>query len=208
MRHTEQLKDLEFSSSKVKVADWDLRIPIAPKSGPFCQLEVDTSVGSFPGVFAWVVTDKVIYVGHTDDLSLVVHGRGDFTSVTASTTDTGPAKVNNLMNAAFKSEHKISFWWRQELSVDDAAQAAGELVAEFDPMGNQLTRRKAPVAPVEEAPAAKATAPKAQAAKAKPVRGTRYDPERVVPKNLVCPSCFIQVPLTTGWCDDCEIKVG
>lgn len=209
MRHTEQLKDLEFTPSKVRVADWDLRIPTTPKAGPFCHLEVDTSVGPAPGVFAWVVTDKVIYVGHTDDLSLVAHGRGDFTSVTASSTDTGPAKVNNLLNAAFKAEHRISFWWRQEMSADDAAQAAGELVAELDPMGNQLTRRTAPVAPADPAPAAKAPAPtKARPAKAKPARGTRYDPERVRPKNLVCPSCFIQVPLTTGWCDDCEIKVG
>lgn len=210
MRHTEQLKDLEFTPSKVKVTDWDLRIPIAPKAGPFCQLHVDTTVGATPGVFAWVVADKVLYVGHTDDLSLVTHARGDFTSVTASTTDTGPAKVNNLLDAAFKAEHKISFWWRQEMTADDAAHAAGELVAELDPVGNQVSRRKAPVAAEATGPKAASSpkAPKARGAKAKPVRPARYDAERVVPKNLVCPSCFIQVPLTTGWCDDCEIKVG
>ncbi|MDO5676017.1 MAG: hypothetical protein Q4G35_00755 [Propionibacteriaceae bacterium] len=209
MRHTDQLKDLEFTPSKVKVADWDLRIPIAPKAGPFCQLEVDTSVGAAPGVYAWVVTDKVIYVGHTDDLSLVAHSRGDFTSVSPSSVDSGPAKVNNLINAAFKAEHRISFWWHMEMSPGDAAIAAGELVAEFDPMGNKLTQIKSP-----EAAPAKATTTKAPAAtrtaapKAKAVKApTRYDRERIAPKNLVCPSCFIQVPLTTGWCDDCEIKV-
>lgn len=208
MRHTDQLKDLEFTPVKVKVTDWDLRIPIAPKAGPFCQLKVEGPVSSAAGVYAWVVTDKVIYVGYTDDLSLVAHERGDFTSVTPSTPDSGPAQVNNLINAAYKAEHRITFWWRPEMSAGDAAIAAGELIAEFDPMGNALTTPKEATAPrAKETTASSAappsTGPRARAVKAPP----RYDRERVVPKNLVCPSCFIQVPLTTGWCDECEIKV-
>lgn len=204
MRHTEQLQDLEFTPARVKVVDWDLRIPIAPKAGPFCQLAVESTVSAAPGVYAWLVMDKAIYIGHTDDLSLVAHDRGDFTSVTASTADTGPAKVNNLLNAAFKSEHRISFWWRQEMSPGDAALAAGELVAEFDPMGNELSQARPSTTAVEPPTAA----PSASSRKAKaPVKAPRYDAERVVPRNLVCPSCFIQVPLSTGWCDDCEIKV-
>lgn len=204
MRHTNQLTDLDFESSKVKVADWDLRIPIAPKAGPFCQLEVETIPGPMPGVFAWVVTDKVIYVGHTDDLSIVAHKPGDFTSVTPSTTDGGPAKVNNLMNAAYKAEHRVSFWWRAEMSADDAAEVAAELIAELDPMGNKLAQPKAAAAVAAPSPTAAKTP---AASKAKAVRPRRYDAERVAPKNLICPSCFIQVPLASGWCDDCEIKV-
>lgn len=205
MRQTNQLKDLEFTPSRVRVADWDLRIPIAPKAGPFCQLQVDTTVGAVPGVFAWVVTDMVIYVGHTDDLSLIAHARGDFTSVTPSNTDGTPAKVNNLINAAFKAEHSISFWWRQEFTEDDAAQVAEELVAELEPKGNQLNRRPAPAS----AAAPKGPRPAEARATSNPKAGKprRYDAERVAPKNLVCPSCFIQVPLSTGWCDDCEIQV-
>ena len=205
MGQTNQLTDLEFESSRVKVSDWDLRIPIAPKAGPFCQLEVETIPGATPGVFAWVVTDKVIFVGHTDDLSLVAHQRGDFTSVTASTTDEGAAKINNLMNAAYKAEHRVSFWWRPEMSSEDAAEVAEQLIAEFDPMGNKLTRPKATRVAAEPA-APSATAPKT-APKPKLVKPRKYDAERVTPKNLICPSCFIQVPLASGWCDDCEIKV-
>lgn len=207
MRQTDHLNELEFTPSKVKVTDWDLRIPIAPKAGPFCQLAMEPTEASGPGVFAWVVADKVVYLGHTDDLSLVGHPRGDFASVTASTSDTTSARINNLLNAAFKAEHRISLWWRQEITLDDAAGVVTELVAELEPMGNQLTRRRAPGrAKQTTTPASKPATRKTAAPK--PSRPAKYDHERVTPKNLVCPSCFIQVPLTTGWCDDCEIQVG
>ncbi|GAA4896441.1 hypothetical protein GCM10025789_12720 [Tessaracoccus lubricantis] len=211
MRQTDQLKELEFTPSKVKVADWDLRIPIAPKAGPFCQLLVEPTEISGPGVFAWVVTDKVVYVGHTEELAGVSHPQGAFSVVSPSTVDGAAAKVNNLMNAAYKAEHRITWWWRQEISADDAAEVAADLVVELDPLGNKLTRAKAPAQAAGKgtlaAGAAKAPRTPAEPKQKAPKAPAKYDPERVAPKALVCPSCFIQVSLATGWCDDCEIQV-
>ncbi|MBB1509616.1 hypothetical protein [Tessaracoccus sp. MC1756] len=207
MRHTEQLKELEFTPSKVKVTDWDLRIPIAPKAGPFCQLVVEPSTAAGPGLFAWVVADKVVYLGHTDDLASVSNTHGDYSVVSPSTTDGGPATINNLMNAAHKAEHRVSWWWRQETTADDAAQAAEGLVAELDPMGNKLTRPKAAPVKAQALPAAAATRTPRVAATPKAKAPVKYDAERVTPTGLVCPSCFIRVSLATRWCDDCEILV-
>lgn len=74
MAFTADLLRKGFHSSTVTAVALDIRHPDPGQLGPFCRLHVEGRVPSAAGVYAWVVNDRVMYVGKANELCQIVRG--------------------------------------------------------------------------------------------------------------------------------------
>ncbi len=116
--------------------------------GPFCRLEVADvhEVPLRPGVYAWVTSAEVRYVGHASVLRQVVHGTrmgrayNDYTYVPASKvrqTSSPRVYVNGLLNAAFVEGLGATWWWRTDSTVLDTKRLEARLIDTWNPPWNR-----------------------------------------------------------------------
>ena len=63
MATTADLSRLGFEPSQVTATQLNIAHPDPRGLGPFCRLKVVTTAPTYPGVYAWVITDTVMYIG-------------------------------------------------------------------------------------------------------------------------------------------------
>ena len=118
--------------------------------GPFCRLRVTTAAPAAPGVYAWTVDARVMYVGRASTLIHIVNGArmqrayNDYTYVPASKVANQPfsprVRVNGLLNRAISAGGTARWWW---LQTDQAQALESELIRGWRPEWN----RQVPSAP-------------------------------------------------------------
>lgn len=115
--------------------------------GPFCRLAVDDTAPDAPGVYAWTVGDKVMYLGKASRLTCITHGAGlgrpynDYTYVPASQclNPSDPrVRVNGLINGALARSESVEWWWLQLPTSAGAAALEDRLIREWQPSWNRM----------------------------------------------------------------------
>lgn len=190
-----------FQPSPVKVLKLNIIHRSAASGLPFCHLDVLTDAPAGPGVYAWATDTTVRWIGATDNLLATVRGTElglpgeDQTvvdAVSAPRIDDPAVLINALLNEALHRRLQVTWWWLPVPTFAEAQERAARAVAEWLPVWNGHS----PAQPDPE------PTPKR--------RQKAATPEPVVkpaPVKLVCPSCWMQVPAATRWCDDCEREV-
>lgn len=113
--------------------------------GPFCRLDAQDNSPELPGVYAWTVDDRVMYVGKAKVLRQVVRGSrmqrayNDYTYIPPSKVLQGSSprvRVNGLLNAALAKGGSVEWWWRDLGSEVDAFRLEAELIESWNPPWN------------------------------------------------------------------------
>jgi len=116
--------------------------------GPYCRLQVAGDVPELPGVYAWDVSDSVMYVGHSKCLRQVVDGvrmgrpYNDYTYVPPSKTgqiSSPRLRINGELNRCFVAEATVRWWCRTCASRDHAVELERRLFHEWSPSWNRAT---------------------------------------------------------------------
>jgi len=114
--------------------------------GPFCRLIVNTAAPALPGVYAWVASGAVMYVGMARELIQIVDGArmnrayNDYTYVPPSKVrqmSSPRVRINGLINRAMNDGPVISWWWLALATVVDAKQMEAKLIGMWEPPWNR-----------------------------------------------------------------------
>ena len=116
----------------------------------FCRLRVDDIASSSPGCYAWVLGERVMYLGRAGQLRQIVHGQrmgrapNDYTYVAPSEPRTAPGsprvRINGLLNRALvdgAGAGVVTWWWVATADTDGARRLEARLISEWDPPWNR-----------------------------------------------------------------------
>jgi len=146
MATTADLSQRGFEPSQVTATQLNIAHPDPRGLGPFCRLKVVTTAPTSPGVYAWVVTDTVMYVGKASFLIHVVHGArmhrayNDYTYIPPSKvaqTSSPRVRINGLLNHTISAKQRtVTWWWLQTPTVTDANRLEANLIHKWAPPWN------------------------------------------------------------------------
>jgi hypothetical protein len=135
-----------FTPSEVTARTLNIDIADPLGRGPFCRLDVTTSAPEGPGVYAWAVGDRVMYVGKAKALIHIVRGQA-MDRPYNSYTYIPPSKVQQLhsprvgingrLNAAISAGQTVTWWWRATTTETDALDLEARLIRQWVPPWNR-----------------------------------------------------------------------